>query len=150
MDKLKNNHITVKKYMALGYFLFCMFCLGVAMIFHTEVRIMENQRKEANIQIGKRLREARNNLGRTQAEIAILLGVSEEHYRKYESGATGLSADKLLVLYHEYGIDPTYLITGACLKNDFDVDYYIANCSKEQKDAFVDRVLAYMSRMIKK
>ena len=58
---------------------------------------MDNQRKEANIQIGKRLREARNNLGRTQAEIAILLGVSEEHYRKYESGATGLSADKLLV-----------------------------------------------------
>lgn len=111
---------------------------------------MDNHRKEANIQIGKRLREARNNLGRTQAEIAILLGVSEEHYRKYESGATGLSADKLLVLYHEYGIDPTYLITGTCLKNDFDVDYYIANCSKEQKDAFVDRVLAFISRMVKK
>ncbi len=111
---------------------------------------MDNHKKEANIQIGKRLREARNNLGRTQAEIAVRLGVSEEHYRKYESGATGLSSDKLLVLYHEYGIDPTYLITGACLKNDFDVDYYIANCSKEQKDAFIDRVLAYMSRMIKK
>ena len=111
---------------------------------------MDNHKKEANIQIGKRLMEARNNLGRTQAEIAVRLGVSEEHYRKYESGATGLSSDKLLVLYHEYGIDPTYLITGACLKNDFDVDYYIANCSKEQKDAFIDRVLAYMSRMIKK
>ena len=58
---------------------------------------MDDYRKEANIQVGKRLREARNNLGRTQAEIAVSLGVSEEHYRKYESGATGLSADKLLI-----------------------------------------------------
>lgn len=111
---------------------------------------MDSSKKEANIQIGKRLREARNNLGRTQAEIADMLGVTEEHYRKYESGATGLSADKILVLYHECGIDPTYLITGACLKNDLDVDYYIANCDKAQKDAFIDRVLAYMSRMMKK
>ena len=39
---------------------------------------------------------------------------------------------------------------GTCLNNDFDVDYYIANCNKEQKDIFVDKVLAYMSRMIKK
>ena len=37
---------------------------------------MENYRKNANIQIGKRLREARNNLGRTQAEIAASFGVS--------------------------------------------------------------------------
>ena len=79
---------------------------------------MDDYRKEANIQVGKRLREARNNLGRTQAEIAVSLGVSEEHYRKYESGATGLSADKLLILYHEFDIDPTYLITGACLNNE--------------------------------
>ena len=75
--------------------------------------------------------------------------MKEEHYRKYESGATGLSADKLLILYKEYGIDPTYLITGACMK-DFDVDYYIANCNKEQKDEFLDRILAYMSRIVKK
>ncbi len=111
---------------------------------------MNQYRKETNMQIGKRLREARQRLGRTQAEIAALFGVSEEHYRKYESGATGLSADKLLLLYHQYGIDPTYLITGICQKDEFDVDYYIANCNKEQKDAFVDRVLAYMARMIKK
>lgn len=110
---------------------------------------MVSNRKEANIHIGKRLRDARNNLGRTQAEIADSFGVSEEHYRKYESGATGLSADKLLTLYNEYGIDPTYLVTGECMK-DFDVDYYIANCNKEQRNAFVDRVFAYMSRIIKK
>ena len=36
------------------------------------------------------------------------------------------------------------------MKSDFDVEYYIANCNREQKDAFIDRVLEYMSRMIKK
>lgn len=111
---------------------------------------MDENRKNTNIQIGKRLRESRSNLGRTQMEISVTLGVTEEHYRKYESGATGLSADKILILYNEYGIDPTYLITGSCLEKDFDVDYYIANCNMEQKNAFIDRVLAYMSRMIKK
>ena len=110
---------------------------------------MVQKRKEANIHIGKRLREARNNLKLTQTEIAVSLGISEEHYRKYESGATGLSADKLLTLYREYGMDPTYLITGECMK-DFDVDYYIANCNKTQRDAFVDRVFAYLSKMMKR
>lgn len=111
---------------------------------------MDKYKKEANMQIGKRLKEARNNIGRTQAEVAVALGVSEEHYRKYESGATRLSSDKLLMLYDEYGMDPTYLITGTCMKKDFDVDYFIANCNKEQRDAFMDRVLAYVTRMIKK
>ena len=126
-----------------------MFWLRIAMIFYKEVKVMDDYRKEANIQVGKRLRESRIGLGRTQAEIAVALGVSEEHYRKYESGATGLSADKLLILYHKYGIDPTYLITGSCLKNEFDVDYFMANCNKEQKNQFVDRVFAYMLQMIK-
>lgn len=110
---------------------------------------MEKQRKEANIHIGKRLREARNNLGITQAEFAAAFGVSEEHYRKYESGATGVSADKLLILYKKYGIDPTYLITGQCMK-DFDIEYYIANCTREQRNELFDRILEYMGRLIKK
>ena len=110
---------------------------------------MDKQKKEANIQVGKRLRDAMTNLGISQAEFAADFGVSEEHYRKYESGATGVSADKLLVLYKNYGIDPTYLITGQCMK-DFDIEYYIANCSKEQRNELFDRILAYILRIMKK
>ncbi len=109
---------------------------------------MEITRKDTNMQIGRRLRESRNNLNYKQADFADILGVSEEHYRKFESGSTGLSADKLLVLYQYCGIDPTYLITGTCMK-DFDMDYYIANCSKQQRDEFMDRMLNYLSRMLK-
>ena len=72
---------------------------------------MDTGRKDANIQIGKRLREARLNMNLEKSEIADVLGVTVEHYRKLEAGVTGISVDKVLTLYHKYGIDPTYLIT---------------------------------------
>ena len=111
---------------------------------------MEIDRKDTNIQIGKRLREARTNMNKDQAEFAATLDVTEEHYRKLEAGATGLSADKILILYHTYGIDPTYLITGISSNvKDFNLDYYVANSTKEQRNEFFDRVLAYLSKLIK-
>lgn len=73
---------------------------------------MDTDRKDTNIQIGKRLREARRNMNIDKVEIAEVLGVTVEHYRKFEAGSTGLSVDKILILYRIYGIDPTYLITG--------------------------------------
>lgn len=111
---------------------------------------MEVDRKNTNIQIGKRLREARTNMNKDKAEFAAALDVTEEHYRKLEAGATGLSADKILILYYTYGIDPTYLITGISSNvKEFNLDYYVTNCTKEQRDEFFDRVLAYLSKLIK-
>lgn len=73
-----------------------------------------------------------------KSEIAQLLDVGDEHYRKLEAGSTGISVDKLLLLYETYGIDPTYLITGKCSNSkEFNVEYYIANSSKEQRDQFL-------------
>lgn len=106
------------------------------------------KRKNANVEVGKRLRDARQNLGYRQAEFACALDVTEEHYRKYESGATGLSAEKLLILHRDYKIDPTYLITGSTGQN-VDFDAYMANCSREERGKFFERVLVYMSRLLK-
>lgn len=72
-----------------------------------------------------------------------------EHYRKLEAGITGISVDKVLTLYHKYGIDPTYLITGESSMKDFNLDYYVANSTKEQRNEFFDRVLAYLSKLIR-
>ena len=77
---------------------------------------MEIDRKDTNIQIGKRLREAGTNMNKDKAEFAATLDVTEEHYRKLEAGATGLS---------------------------------VANSTKEQRNEFFDRVLAYLSKLIK-
>ena len=78
-----------------------------------------------------------------------VLGVTVEHYRKLEAGITGISVDKVLTLYHKYGIDPTYLITGESSMKDFNLDYYVANSTKEQRNEFFDRVLAYLSKLIR-
>ncbi len=51
---------------------------------------MDTDRKDTNIQIGKRLREAGRNMNIDKAEIVEVLGVTVEHYRKFEAGTTGL------------------------------------------------------------
>ena len=109
---------------------------------------MDTGRKDANIQIGKRLREARLNMNLEKSEIADVLDVTVEHYRKLEAGITGISVDKVLTLYHKYGI-ATYLITGESSMKDFNLDYYVANSTKEQRNDFFDRVLAYLSKLIR-
>lgn len=111
---------------------------------------MGSDRKNTNIQVGKRLREARINMNIDKSEIADVLEVTVEHYRKLEAGTTGLSVEKVFALYERYKIDPTYLITGVSSNAiEFNLEYFVANSSKEQRDEFFDRVLAYVSKLIK-
>lgn len=111
---------------------------------------MEMTRQDINLQVGRRLREARLNLNIKKAEFAEVLEVSEEHYRKLEAGKTGLSADKMYILHTRYDIDPTYLITGiSSAMIGFDLDSFVANSSKEDRDHFIERVLAYVVKLIK-
>ena len=109
---------------------------------------MDKAEKDFNIQVGKRLRESREKLGCTQAVFAELLGVSTEHYRKYESGATRVSGYKQLLLYNKYGISPFYLITGTYMHNTMDVSDYLANCSKEQQVYFLEQSFAYILKRL--
>lgn len=107
----------------------------------------ESKKKELNIQIGKRLQIARENSGYTQEAFAEALDIGVEHYRKIELGMYGLQRENMLILYEKYKIDPTYLITGE--KNlAFDVEIFLANCSREERDKFIDRMLAYMRKLI--
>lgn len=108
---------------------------------------MKAEKKELNIQIGKRLQNARENSGYTQEVFAESLDVSVEHYRKLENGAYGLQPEKLLHLYQIYRIDPTFLITGE-RKEAFDFEEYLANCSRQDRDDFIRRVLDYMERLM--
>lgn len=84
---------------------------------------MKAEKKEINIQIGKRLQTARENSGYTQEVFAETLDVGVEHYRKIESGVYGLQPEKMLVLYEKYRIEPTYLVTG------IQIIRLILNCS---------------------
>ena len=108
---------------------------------------MKEEQTEINVQIGKRLQEIRENLGYTQENFAEILDVDTAHYRKLERSRHSLSSDKMLVLYKKYKIDPTYLITGD--KNrKFDLELFLANCDREERDKFIERVLAYMKQLM--
>ena len=108
---------------------------------------MTEEQKLINVQIGKRLQTVRENMGYTQEAFAEVLRVDAGHYQKLERGLSGLSTDKLLTLYERYRIDPTYLITGE--KNQtFDVELFLANCDREERNRFIERMLAYMGQLM--
>lgn len=67
--------------------------------------------------------------------------------RKIESGVYGLQPEKMLILYEKYRIEPTYLVTGDT-NHKVDIELFLANCSREERDAFIDRMLAYMRKLM--
>ncbi len=126
----------------------CLSMLHIAIIsIESEGYSMKTEKKEINIHIGKRLQTAKENNGYTQETFAKVLDVGVEHYRKIESGVYGLQPEKMLILYEKYKIDPTYLITGD-KNNSFDIEVYLANCSREERDKFIERILAYMKQLM--
>ena len=89
--------------------LYCNLFSGISRWYHyhkSEVNSMKAEKKEINIQIGKRLQTARENSGYTQEVFAETLDVGVEHYRKIESGVYGLQPEKMLILYEKYRIEP--------------------------------------------
>lgn len=64
-----------------------------------------------------------------------------------ESGVYGLQPEKMLILYEKYRIEPTYLVTGDT-NHKVDIELFLANCSREERDAFIDRMLAYMRKLM--
>lgn len=126
----------------------CFMVECIAIIYsESEVQTMRAEKKELNIQIGKRLQTARENNGYTQEAFAEALDVGVEHYRKIELGMYGLQRENMLILYEKYKIDPTYLLTGE-KNHTFDVEMFLANCSREERDKFIDRMLAYMRKLM--
>lgn len=108
---------------------------------------MKRTNKDENIVVGHRLSIIRENLGYKQEEFAALLGITIGQYSKIERGETGLSVEKIQILYDSHNIDPTYLLTGNRIEGN-DVDYIMANCDKEKRNEFLKRVLAYLNKLI--
>lgn len=59
-----------------------------------------------------RLRKAREDSGKTQAEVARLLGVSQATYGRWENGVDEVPIGVLPVLAKLYGISVDWLLTG--------------------------------------
>ena len=107
---------------------------------------MSVEKKELNVLVGYRLQIARENGGYTQEEFAETLDVTVEHYRKVELGVYGLQRENML-LYQKYKIDPTFLITGE-RSSSSDFELSLINCTREERNQFIDRMLAYMRKLL--
>ena len=126
----------------------CFVAYCVAIIYcESEVYAVKAERKPLNVLIGYRLKIARENGGYTQEEFAETLDVGVEHYRKVELGIYGLQRENMLLLYEKYKIDPTFLITGE-RSNTFDVELFLVNCNREERDRFIERMLEYMRKIM--
>ena len=63
--------------------------------------------------VGERIRERRRALALTQAQLAAVLGLSEQQLRRFERGSSRLSPRQLLALSLRLGVGPGYLLEGA-------------------------------------
>jgi len=62
--------------------------------------------------IGKRLKTAREAIGLDQAGFAIKLGVTRNTVSRWELGHAFPQVDVLRVIHDQFGIDPTWIVTG--------------------------------------
>ena len=110
---------------------------------------MKKNKKNCNVEIGKRLKRIRENMGLSQAQFAEILNITEDQYRRIENGVSGLTVEKIQFLFEKFHIDSNYLINGE-EPDQFDLDAYLSACSTEQRDELITRCLEYISRFFKK
>lgn len=67
-------------------------------------------------EVGKRLKEARNNAGLTQTEVAQKMGTVQSYYIKYELGKLELDYQKIIFLCKLYNVSSDYILG---LSNEF-------------------------------
>lgn len=101
-----------------------------------------------NIEIGKRLKEVRENNKFTQEEIAAALSVGEKQYQRYEYGESTLPYDRLNILAKEFDYDIRYIVSG--VKQDVDIYAYVVTLSYEDKVRMFSRMNEYMILMMQR
>ena len=80
-----------------------------------KMNISENH-KSVYVYIGQRIRERRKRLNLNQAELANLMGFSYQQMQKYESGASHVSAGKLLLFAKILNVPLSYFYDGINLE----------------------------------
>lgn len=80
-----------------------------------------------------RFRELREDHDYSQRDIAAVLGISQQHYSKYENGEYELPLRHFITLANYYGVSADYLI-GRCSydeKKPLEMVYVTRDCSCE-------------------
>ncbi len=92
---------------------------------------------------GLRLKQMQNNFGYSSEQMAEILGVSSEQYRKYCMGESRLTSEKIDLLYQHDHIDVHYLVTGEREKK-VSFAYLISSMLPDEIKRHIDEVLDYI------
>lgn len=95
--------------------------------------------------IGERLRKARTDVGKSCADVAAALGISEGHYRKIERGIYGIDLRKLFILEKVVGMDTRYLLYGESVEND---RVYYPIDAERKGNSYVCQLLSYCQKQL--
>lgn len=69
-------------------------------------------KKKIDMQIGKRIREARATIRMTQVELGTVIGVSGKQISKYELGEASCAAWQIKMIAEGVGTSVEYLVNG--------------------------------------
>lgn len=71
---------------------------------------MKDSMKESMKEYWERLRELREDHDMTQAQVAALLGTTQQVYSRYEKGVNELPIRHLVALCRHYGVSSDYVL----------------------------------------
>ena len=92
----------------------------------------------------KRLKVLRAEYNLTQASVAEKLGLSQQMYSKYESGATVLDADMVRKLCELYGVSADYLLGIEAASSSGNLQQVAFEESDQLIDLIVERAITRM------
>ena len=105
-------------------------------------------KKEINVNIGLRLKKYRYDKGLTQEQMAEKMEMSLNYYGQIERGESGISLEKILLLYENMNIEPTYLLTGE-QKLDISFEGILKHCPKKKRYD-MERLIQYAMNLAMK
>ncbi len=85
----------------------------------------------------RRLKDLREDSDKTQREIGLLLGTTQQQYAKYEAGLQEMPAHHLLTLAGFYGVSLDYLL-GRVDNDTEQLIQKIMGMSEEQRDRLLE------------
>lgn len=98
--------------------------------------------KEDRLELTKRLRQIRTNLGMTQERFAELFDISLTAYKKIETGENQITLDEMRVLHKKLNVSADYLLFGK--RSEWEGAWEtVENCSESDKMHLMLRLLAY-------
>ena len=112
-------------------------------------QFMESEVNDIRSETGKRMKRCRQGLGLDKRVIADALNVSLRTYEAMEEGNVEITIPNLVILEKCFAINSRFIITGRETPNYDKLSELINACPEEEKES-LDRILFYISQLLKK